>query len=66
MRDFSTADGAIVEQRTCSTYQFQTNQHWWLIPVSTNVYALTAVHSRKCVDVRNGSLADGATIGQLG
>src|ERR1044072_933365 len=60
---FSTADGAAVQQWTCTG---GTNQEFTLNPVATGShdYQLVAVHSGKCVDVSNVSTTARALIHQ--
>ncbi|WP_030674433.1 RICIN domain-containing protein [Streptomyces cellulosae] len=61
----STADGAAVIQYTCSG---ATNQQFTLNPVTAlgnaQDYQLVAVHSGKCVDVRDVSTTPGALVHQ--
>ncbi|GAB3988176.1 hypothetical protein GCM10028807_10260 [Spirosoma daeguense] len=53
----STADGAVVKQRTYSGQQWQ---KWKFQSVGANTYQLVAMHSNKVLDVKDGSTANGA------
>jgi hypothetical protein len=65
VRQFSQANGATVQQWNCHG---RDNQRWVLEPAGTvegePSYLLQAVHSGKCLDVRQFSQANGATVQQ--
>ncbi|MGW7428248.1 RICIN domain-containing protein [Streptomyces sp. NPDC054861] len=62
MRGASTADGALVVQKTCGSAK---NQHWKTEASGDAGHVqLVARHSGKCLDVANYSYADGAELDQ--
>ncbi|MBB5894370.1 RICIN domain-containing protein [Kutzneria kofuensis] len=59
--DASVADGANVDQWTCTG---STNQQWSFYYVNDNEYLMVARHSGKCLQVSDASVADGANVDQ--
>lgn len=57
----STADGANVEQSTCTT---STSQQWRLHSLADGGFQITSQHSGKCLDVAYYSTKDGANVQQ--
>jgi hypothetical protein len=57
----STADGALIQQRTCNG---QKNQQWNLVDVGGGIWEVKNAVSGKCVDVSGWSTANGGKVHQ--
>ncbi|MQS38335.1 RICIN domain-containing protein, partial [Streptomyces katsurahamanus] len=58
----STADGAIIAQRTCNGMKWQKWRAFF--DNSSGAYQIVNEHSQKCLEVLGGSTADGASVVQ--
>jgi hypothetical protein len=56
----STANEALVQQRTCSTVN--NNQKWQIEPVGGGMYKLKAMHSGRLMSIGASNLTDGAKV----